>query len=457
MEDALIIIIMCVTSLLLVLVSSPCASTQAQQRLSSWRSSAALKAYHTVTAMPGKSTRLSHYCGDSSIFPSLPSRTAANNAAKRGELLVNDLEVHGGTKVGSGDVLTLQTSPPPALFSPGELGRRQQFFHELTEEKPEHGGRLRVLYEDSDCAVVFKPPGVHSTPWAGTRKKWGDLTLCDALPLLLASPSEAEASDAAAASSLPAPLPAHRLDARVGGVLAVAKTRRALAELSRLFKERRVTKTYRAIVVGEVCPERIFAAPGQSVRATRGELGEFTCTLVLDDDNGPATWCATASNATSSAADAAARHARSTRTVVRVEQLDGGGRASLTEVRVVEVTPCAVHGALTTLELRPVSGRRHQLRIACAIGLGAPIVGDDLYHAEVDAMRAAHSLPPLPPVRRRAGLFLQAVKISLPHPLTAERLCARAPEMSRFGRLRRRAASGAAFTDEEWEEWRATA
>ena len=142
---------------------------------------------------------------------------------------------------------------------------------------------------------------------------------------------------------------------------------------------------------------------------------------------------------------------------MRVEQLDGGGRASLTEVRVVEVTPCAVHGALTTLELRPVSGRRHQLRIACAIGLGAPIVGDDLYHAEVDAMRAAHSLPPLPPVRRRAGLFLQAVKISLPHPLTAERLCARAPEMSRFGRLRRRAASGAAFTDEEWEEWRATA
>ena len=240
-------------------------------------------------------------------------------------------------------------------------------------------------------------------------------------------------------------------------MLAVAKTRRALAELSRLFKERRVTKTYRAIVVGKVCPERIFAAPDQSVRATRGELGEFTCTLVLDDDNGPATCtcCATAGNATSSSADAAARHARSTRTVVRVEQVDGGGRASLTEVRVVEVTPCAVHGALTTLELRPVSGRRHQLRIACAIGLGAPIVGDDLYHAEVDAMRAAHSLPPLPPVRRRAGLFLQAVEISLPHPLTAKRLCARAVEMSRFGRLRRRAASGAAFTDEEWEEWRA--
>ena len=117
---------------------------------------------------------------------------------------------------------------------------------------------------------------------------------------------------------------------------------------------------------------------------------------------------------------------------------------------------CAVHGALTTLELRPLTGRRHQLRIACALALGAPIVGDDLYSkrgaGREDAPR--QRVPPLPPVRRRAGLFLQALEISLPHPATGRTLRVRAPEMRRFAKLRERAASGAAYTDEEWELWR---
>ena len=121
----------------------------------------------------------------------------------------------------------------------------------------------------------------------------------------------------------------------------------------------------------------------------------------------------------------------------------------------LETTPCAVHGCLTTLELRPLTGRRHQLRVACALGLGAPIVGDDLYHSSADSARAASRLPPLPPVRRRAGLFLQALEVALPHPVTGEPLRVRAAEMARFGKLRAKAASGAAFTDEEWEVWRA--
>ena len=52
---------------------------------------------------------------------------------------------------------------------------------------------------------------------------------------------------------------------------------------------------------------------------------------------------------------------------------------------------------------------------------------------------------------RRSGLFVQAVEIVLPHPVTGEVLSARAPEMARFDRLRARAASGALFTDDEWE------
>ena len=69
-------------------------------------------------------------------------------------------------------------------------------------------GRLEVLHEDDEMAVVFKPPGVHSAAWAGTRRNWGELTLCDALPLLL-TPSSTP-SGAASDGGSPSPLPACR-------------------------------------------------------------------------------------------------------------------------------------------------------------------------------------------------------------------------------------------------------
>ena len=140
--------------------------------------------------------------------------------------------------------------------------------------------------------------------------------------------------------------------------------------------------------------------------------------------------------------------------MMRVEHTDAEGRVGVTEVRIVTVTPCSVYGALTTLDLRPLTGRRHQLRIACALGLGAPIVGDDLYHDAANAARTVAMLPTLPPVRRRAGLFLQALELSLPHPVTGEVVSASAPEMARFAKLRERAASGAGFSNREWETWR---
>ena len=45
----------------------------------------------------------------------------------------------------------------------------------------------------------------------------------------------------------------------------------------------------------------------------------------------------------------------------------------------LQVTPCNVYGHLTKVSLRPLTGRKHQLRQHCA-ALGTPIMGDDLYH-----------------------------------------------------------------------------
>jgi tRNA pseudouridine32 synthase/23S rRNA pseudouridine746 synthase len=60
------------------------------------------------------------------------------------------------------------------------------------------------------------------------------------------------------------------------------------------------------------------------------------------------------------------------------------------------------------VELEPITGRSHQLRVHMR-AIGHPILGDDLYAPEA--------------ARARAGrLLLHARRLSLPHPVTGERL-----------------------------------
>ena len=194
-----------------------------RERLARWDAAAAFAGEHTADVAHGAAVPLARYCASGEVFSALSSRTQANNAARRGELRLNGREAHGASRVRAGDLLSLHTPPPPPV-SPPSLRRLERFVDTLTRGSvpPESGGvaeegsgRLQVLHEDAEVAVVFKPPGVHSAPWAGTRKRWGTLTLSDALPLLLSPPPAGRA----AAAPLAAPLPAHRLDARVGGLV----------------------------------------------------------------------------------------------------------------------------------------------------------------------------------------------------------------------------------------------
>lgn len=73
------------------------------------------------------------------------------------------------------------------------------------------------------------------------------------------------------------------------------------------------------------------------------------------------------------------------------------------------------------MDLWPLTGRRHQLRIHCSRDLGCSILGDDLYHHhhhdhEQQGGGAAPSSPAPPRARRGRGLFLQAVELRFRHP-----------------------------------------
>lgn len=158
--------------------------------------------------------------------------------------------------------------------------------------------------------------------------------------------------------------PVHRLDARVQGPVLCARTRGAAMELGRAFQEGRVEKRYRALVVG----------------ALQGE-GEV--------------------------------------------ELPVESKPSRTRWRSVEVMEAPMTGFLTTVDLWPLTGRRHQLRQHLA-SLGHPVLGDGRYAGGL-------------PVLRSQGLMLAAVEIGLDHPGTGEELRIEVPEPARFVAFRERA------------------
>jgi tRNA pseudouridine32 synthase/23S rRNA pseudouridine746 synthase len=121
---------------------------------------------------------------------------------------------------------------------------------------------------------------------------------------------------------------AHRLDRDTSGCLVLGRHAKALRRLGALFAAGRVAKTYWAIVVGHPgAAEGRIASP--LTKRTRGRSWQ----IVVDPAGAPAA------------------------TAYRVLGAAGG---------------------LTWLELRPESGRTHQIRVHCR-ALGCPILGDPLY------------------------------------------------------------------------------
>ena len=128
----------------------------------------------------------------------------------------------------------------------------------------------------------------------------------------------------------------HRLDRAVSGVLLLATTPRAARQLSRQFERRQVTKTYVAIVAAA---DGTQLAPGVAVEwrdriAKRPDLAE-ACVVGPEDPSG--------------------------KEAVTVARMLG------------EVTP-----GLWLVELAPLTGRMHQLRVQAAVR-GMPVLGDTLY------------------------------------------------------------------------------
>lgn len=212
---------------------------------------------------------------------------------------------------------------------------------------------LEVLFEDEDLLIVNKPVGLLSHP--SHKEKSG--TLMNAIAYhLLHSPKRPTA--------VPRPILLHRLDRDTSGVIALAKTERANRIVSKAFRERRVKKHYLALVHGVVTEE--------------------TGTIDAPIGHNSQTWPRWGVYET--------------------------GDASQTNFTVKQ--RFAQH---TLMELEPLTGRTHQLRIHCT-HIGHPIVGDQVYKGEEKT-----GLQSIPGFKSKHQL-LHAHLLAFRHPSTGEEM-----------------------------------
>lgn len=201
----------------------------------------------------------------------------------------------------------------------------------------------RVLYRDASVIVLDKPPGLAVQGGPGITKH------LDGMLDALAFDGER-------------PRLVHRLDRDTSGVLLLARTVQAAAFLAKAFRGRDVEKTYWAVVVGEPLHH---AGTIEMPLMKEGGGGRERVVAAPPGARGP--------------------------DVVR----------STTDYRLLDVAKRRA----ALLEMKPHTGRTHQLRVHCATALSTPILGDGKYGG------AAAHLEGL-----SGSLHLHARALRVPHP-----------------------------------------
>ncbi|MCK9572091.1 MAG: RluA family pseudouridine synthase [Candidatus Omnitrophica bacterium] len=203
---------------------------------------------------------------------------------------------------------------------------------------------LEVVYEDDDLAIINKPSGLVVHPAPGNLEH----TLVNALLCRFKELSDINPGR---------PGIVHRLDKETSGLLVVAKNNASHLKLAEQFASHSIERTYIAIVNGAVeFDENIIEAP-----IGRHPIKRKKMAVSYNDDT---------------------KYAKT-----HYRTLKRGANFSL-------------------LELKPFTGRTHQLRVHLAF-LGHPIVGDDKYGRKSDFSRLALHAKSLGFIHPRTNKFLQ--------------------------------------------------
>mmetsp|Transcript_42530 Transcript_42530/g.62125 ORF Transcript_42530/g.62125 Transcript_42530/m.62125 type:complete len:518 (+) Transcript_42530:147-1700(+) len=274
---------------------------------------------------------------------------------------------------------------------------------------------LNIIYEDEDIIVLNKAADMVVHPAAGN---W-EGTVVNALAHYLTQVSpfgsgefvsleeggaeieslgdheedeiEVEGTDGEAAATFLRPGIVHRLDKGTTGVLMVAKTKQALAELSKSFADRTVKKTYIAITVGN---------PGRGVVIDKpiGRHPKHRQRMRVVPDH------------------------RNNAYGGRKSKVSNSGSMSLSQMgrrALSRVDTLAFDGKLSVVQVNIETGRTHQIRVHLQ-DRRTPIYGDDVYGLPDWNKRLSKT-------RNVNRPLLHAHRLEIDHPTTGERMVFTAP------------------------------
>jgi len=269
------------------------------------------------------------------------SRSQVNKLVEFGAVTVNGKAVKSGYLIKQGD-------------------RVEVSFPELARDLIPEDIPLNILYEDSFIAVLNKPQGMTVHPGGGCYSGTLANALLHRYPGLCGS---------VAAPHRPGIV--HRLDKDTSGVMVVALNPAAHLALSKQFAARKVTKTYLALLEGNLSPDS-------------GEIK----TLIARDPKNRKLMCVSTHE----------------------------GREAITRYRVLER-----FGQNCLVEFKILTGRTHQIRVH-AKALGHPVVGDAGYGYKKQKFNVS-------------GQLLHAQSLTFAHPVTGAELTFGAEPPEEFARV----------------------
>lgn len=297
---------------------------------------------------------------------------------RKGEVRVDGKRVKADTRLLPGQVVRVPPHGPGEIPEEGQTPPRQTPPRQtMPRQEDVQILRKAVLYQDRDMLVLNKPAGWAVQGGSGTSRHVDGL-----LPFLVE-----EGADR--------PRLVHRLDKDTTGLLVVALTASAAARLTEAFRGKAAKKRYWALTagvpVGPQYVEKLMEAPLGKRPGKGGEKME------IDPQNGKE--ASTIWQKMGFRSEGSSEKPQKS----GPGKKPGPGRKP-EPVRKPDQGVC-------WLELSPLTGRTHQLRVHCAELLGTPILGDGKYGGA-----AAH----LKQEGLARQLHLHARFLTLPHPSGGE-------------------------------------